>query len=639
VKFAFVALLVSLTLVPRLWADNPDDQYVGIYNLIQLGDMYYEKGQVASARSNYEDALSVLKKFSTANPDWNVKVVRYRLNYLTGRLTELATPAPAPPVAKPVEKTPPPAAVPQPEPLVVTPKPEIAAPAPPIATPEPKPPATGETAPPPAAGEAAQEYQMQALREQVRRLEGDKVLLEAKLKEALAARPASVDPQEYARSQDMIRELQKENDLLKTSLTQAQSDLAHGTPGSSEKARSALADANKKVAQLTEANAALTQEKEALQARVKAMANPDAVTQALREENEILKRQIADLRSKSGVNAASEDLNRKLLEAQSQLAVLQSDKELLRLEKLALEARYKQMQAGANLTAVDAASAEKIRKLEAQRDELQKSLDAALKEIEGHHRGRNDTAKVEQMTQELAALHSRIEAMEAVRIPYTPEELALFEKPEVTARNPIPGRRSVKELPAEGAILVSEANRFYAAGQFDQAEAKYLEVLKLNDKNIATLANLARVQTELNHLADAEVHIQSALAIEPDNDYSLEVLGKLRFQQNRYDEALAAFSRAAKANPGNPELQNCIGITLSEKGLRGPAETALRRAVQLDPNYANAHVNLAFVYLLQKPPLVELARWHYQKALAAHSPRNAKLEKMLEPATTTSSTQ
>src|SRR5277367_2235750 len=141
----------------------------------------------------------------------------------------------------------------------------------------------------------------------------------------------------------MIRELQKENDLLKTSLTQAQSDLAHGTPGSSEKARSALADANKKVAQLTEANAALTQEKEALQARVKAMANPDAVTQALREENEILKRQIADLRSKSGVNAASEDLNRKLLEAQSQLAVLQSDKELLRLEKMALESRYKQM--------------------------------------------------------------------------------------------------------------------------------------------------------------------------------------------------------------------------------------------------------------------------------------------------------
>ena len=89
-------ILSLLALLPKVWAEGPDDQYVTIYNLIQLGDMYNEKGQVASARANYEDALSVLKKFQAANPDWNVKVVKYRINYLNGKLTELGPPVSAP---------------------------------------------------------------------------------------------------------------------------------------------------------------------------------------------------------------------------------------------------------------------------------------------------------------------------------------------------------------------------------------------------------------------------------------------------------------------------------------------------------------------------------------------------------------
>jgi hypothetical protein len=35
------------------------------------------------------------------------------------------------------------------------------------------------------------------------------------------------------------------------------------------------------------------------------------------------------------------------------------------------------------------------------------------------------------------------------------------------------------------------------------------------------------------------------------------------------------------------------------------------------------------VYITQQPPLTELARWHYQKALAAGHPKNPELEKML----------
>jgi len=108
-------------------------------------------------------------------------------------------------------------------------------------------------------------------------------------------------------------------------------------------------------------------------------------------------------------------------------------------------------------------------------------------------------------------------------------------------------------------------------------------------------------------------------------------LGQLKFRAKNYDEAFDALSRAAQINPQNPRIQNFLGLTLSEKGLRGPAETAFRKALQFDPGFAEAHINLAVVYISQEPPLVELARWHYQKALAAGHAPSPDLEKMLDP--------
>jgi len=177
---------------------------------------------------------------------------------------------------------------------------------------------------------------------------------------------------------------------------------------------------------------------------------------------------------------------------------------------------------------------------------------------------------------------------------------------------------------------VAEAQRHYANRQLDKAEEKYLQVLQQDSKNVPTLANLAAIQLDQDHLETAEINIKQALGVAPDDPYSLFVLGRLKFRQKKYDEAVDALSSAARIDPHDPQIQNLLGLALSEKGLRGPAETALRKAIQLDPGYASAHNNLAVVYITQQPPLAELARWHYQKALAAGHPRNPELEKMLE---------
>ena len=58
------------------------------------------------------------------------------------------------------------------------------------------------------------------------------------------------------------------------------------------------------------------------------------------------------------------------------------------------------------------------------------------------------------------------------------------------------------------------------------------------------------------------------------------------------------------------------------------AEQELRRAVELDPAYADAHYNLAVFYLQEKPPATELAKRHYFKAVELGVEKDLSMEKL-----------
>ena len=502
---ALVGLVLAVALPTARAQQSPDDQYIAIYSLIQQADALQSGGQPRQALDGYTQALAELRKFQKVFPDWDSKIVTFRLDYLAQKINGLAAQFPAPRQN-------------------VTPPPASSTPAPSNATANAIPPATNAV---PAAPATDAEMQLSSLRAQLQGLQSDNATLQAKLKEALSAQPATGDTQELAKAQAQALSLMKENDLLRVSVTIGATNGA--APAELSKARQALADANQKLAEQTSRVDKLAQENQSLE-------------------------------SAASVNA---------------------------LEKAALEKKLQQRQ-----TPAASAPAE--------------------------------------TSDEVKTLRARLAVDEAKAVPYSPEELALLKSPAPALAASDTGRKkSANKLPEGSAPLVAEAQNYFSAGDYGKAEADYRQILQSDPNNALALANLATIEMQENKLADAETHITAALAQNPDDAYNLSTIGFLKFRMQKFDEALDALSRAAKLDPENPQIQNYLGVTLSQKGLRVQAETALRKAIELAPNYGPAHNNLAVIYLGEKPPASELARWHYQKALDLGQPRNPELEKLL----------
>lgn len=276
---------------------------------------------------------------------------------------------------------------------------------------------------------------------------------------------------------------------------------------------------------------------------------------------------------------------------------------------------------------------EQIRSLMKENDLLKASEDSAPKTevIKVPESKTSDSVKV--LKREVETLRARIAVDEAKAVPYSDEELALLRQnpqpvtppavaPTVTAVSPA-------KPSADTIALMAAAQQDFADHKLDLAEADYQKILQNDPNNNEVLGNLAAIELNENKLDAADKNIQTALTQNPQDDYNLAMAGKIKFAQGKYDEALDYLSRSAAIQPKNPETQNYLGLVLSRKGLRPQAETAFRKAIQIYPDYAPAHSNLAAFYLTENPPMPQLALWHYRKAIAAGESRNPDLEKLL----------
>ncbi len=297
-----------LSLALSVWAAGPNEAYVRIYTLMQQGERLESANEGTQALAAYLDARQGLLRLKRSQPEWNPKVVDFRLRYLDTKIERLAPRASVPALTQPAEPA--------------VPGVDVGA----------------ERA-------AAANAQLISLEADLERAQGENRVLQAKLREALTALPAAVDPLELEKAQARQRELAAEVSSLREQLASAQAQV----------------DAKADVQTLKETQAELERTRKSLSTQTQ-------MAEALQGENQLLKQLVTRLRTES---SASGDTQARLDQALAELALMRSEADILKLEKAALEQRLTSRGASSGeLTEARASAATLAR----ERDALQAQL-------------------------------------------------------------------------------------------------------------------------------------------------------------------------------------------------------------------------------------------------------------------------
>ena len=116
---------------------------------------------------------------------------------------------------------------------------------------------------------------------------------------------------------------------------------------------------------------------------------------------------------------------------------------------------------------------------------------------------------------------------------------------------------------------------------------------------------------------DAEALAISITQLFPEEQFVWKVLGAVLRQTGRSLEAVNANKKAVELDPQDADAHNNLGVTLQDLGRLSEAEVSYSHAIALEPGFAEAHCNLGItLHTLQQPGRLEEAEESLRHAIA-----------------------
>ncbi len=139
------------------------------------------------------------------------------------------------------------------------------------------------------------------------------------------------------------------------------------------------------------------------------------------------------------------------------------------------------------------------------------------------------------------------------------------------------------------------ARSLYEQGRIQEAQSWLNKALQKNDKNFRAWYELGwiKMRSEPQQAADALNH---TIRLQPNFAPAQRDLGFLMYQKQDYTEAAVHFRKAADLGLQDAKLLNFLGICYSLTKRMPQAIESYHDALRLDPQLAEAHLNLGFAY-------------------------------------------
>ena len=136
----------------------------------------------------------------------------------------------------------------------------------------------------------------------------------------------------------------------------------------------------------------------------------------------------------------------------------------------------------------------------------------------------------------------------------------------------------------------------FETGDLESARVAFRRVLELRGQHFETLVYLGTVLSDLGEWEEAEGVLRTTAAMEPTSFLPKFTLGALEVVRGRYRSATTHLKEALELEQ-LPQAWYLLGVSQLHLGRPGRAVDALRRAVDLAPNFEDALYQLGVAYL------------------------------------------
>jgi tetratricopeptide (TPR) repeat protein len=166
-------------------------------------------------------------------------------------------------------------------------------------------------------------------------------------------------------------------------------------------------------------------------------------------------------------------------------------------------------------------------------------------------------------------------------------------------------RKALQVNPKYAPALVNLGTILFKSGQAGTAEQYFQQAVAADNKNGEAhyhMAAMLRLRGGKDTIPQALRHLRASLAIDAKNMHAYALLAKLYYDlaaenRNFYDLAQLVCEQGRKVNENFAPLYNVYGLIYVGKKNVTAAMRQFKKAVQLDPNFVDAHLNIGAISL------------------------------------------
>lgn len=165
--------------------------------------------------------------------------------------------------------------------------------------------------------------------------------------------------------------------------------------------------------------------------------------------------------------------------------------------------------------------------------------------------------------------------------------------------------QKIAENPKDASILHQRARVYIDQRKYEDALADMQKVMAIDSTKSEYFLTMADLSFAANRTFNAKEFLEKAIAIDPENTDAMMRLAELNLIVKQYAQSVDLLTKVLAKDKSNTSAWLMRGINFKENGDTARAVSDFRSAIEADPNFYNAYMQLGIIYQLKGNPIAE----------------------------------